>query len=150
MEDIFSRLLAGINVEIAIITLLICVIIYLITAKSALPPPYDGFVGLIGNTPLVELKMLSKATGCTILGKAEFLNPGGEGSRWRTIFHLSSGSNTSPCPTGSLKDRVAKQIVLEAESDGRLLPGGTIYEGTAGSTGIALASVAKARGYGCR
>ena len=52
--------------------------------------------------------------------------------------------------SGSLKDRVAKKIVLEAEASGKLLPGGTIYEGTAGSTGIALASVAKARGYGCR
>ena len=78
----------------------------------------DGFIGLIGDTPMVELKTLSKATGCTILGKAEFLNPG-----------------------GSLKDRVANQIVQEAEEDSRLAPGGTIYEGTAGSTGIALAQV---------
>lgn len=78
----------------------------------------DGFVGLIGDTPMVELKTLSKLTGCTILGKAEFLNPG-----------------------GSLKDRVARQIVFEAERDGTLSPGGTIYEGTAGSTGIALAQV---------
>jgi cysteine synthase A len=81
---------------------------------------------LIGNTPLVHLRSLSEATGCTILAKAEFLNPG-----------------------GSSKDRVALAIVREAEAAGRLLPGGTIVEATAGSTGISLALVARACGYRC-
>lgn len=89
-------------------------------------PPSEGVLGLIGDTPLVHLRSLSEATGCTILAKAEFLNPG-----------------------GSIKDRVALQIVLDAERDGRLTPGALITEGTAGSTGVALAMVAAARGYKC-
>ncbi len=84
----------------------------------------DGFVGTIGNTPLIKLKGPSEATGCTILGKAEFLNPG-----------------------GSVKDRAALAIIEEAERSGKLEPGGLIVEGTAGNTGIGLALVGRARGY---
>ena len=90
------------------------------------PPAYATVLGLIGNTPLVHLRSLSAATGCTILGKAEFLNPG-----------------------GSSKDRVALAIVREAEAMGALRPGGTVVEATAGSTGVSLALVAKALGYRC-
>ena len=86
----------------------------------------EGFAGTIGSTPLIRIASLSEATGCTILGKAEFLNPG-----------------------GSVKDRAALAIVVEAEKRGALKPGGTIVEGTAGNTGIGLAHVAKARGYKC-
>ena len=84
----------------------------------------DGFVDSVGNTPLIRLRKASEQTGCTILGKAEFLNPG-----------------------GSVKDRAAKYIVLEAEARGVLEPGGVIVEGTAGNTGIGLALVGNARGY---
>lgn len=87
---------------------------------------FQGFAGTVGNTPLIELTSLSRLTGCRILGKAEFLNPG-----------------------GSVKDRAALAIVLEAEKKGLLKPGGTIVEGTAGNTGIGLAHVANARGYSC-
>jgi len=83
-----------------------------------------GFANSVGNTPLIEIESLSAATGCTILGKAEFLNPG-----------------------GSVKDRAALFMVLEAEKAGILKAGGTIVEGTAGNTGIGLALVANARGY---
>src|ERR1700677_2546585 len=86
----------------------------------------DGFTGSIGNTPLIRLKALSEETGCEILGKAEFMNPG-----------------------GSVKDRAAKWIVLDAERRGVLKPGGTVVEGTAGNTGIGLAHVCNARGYRC-
>jgi cysteine synthase A len=85
-----------------------------------------GFSGTIGNTPLVELRALSTALGRRVLGKAEFLNPG-----------------------GSVKDRAARGIVDDAEKAGVLQPGGTIVEGTAGNTGIALALVANERGYRC-
>ncbi|EGD83485.1 cysteine synthase [Salpingoeca rosetta] len=85
-----------------------------------------GLEGLIGHTPLVELRSLSRITGCRILAKCEMLNPG-----------------------GSSKDRVALGIILAAERDGLLRPGGTIYEGTAGSTGISLALLARGRGYRC-
>lgn len=78
----------------------------------------------IGNTPLIRLKTVSEATGCTILGKAEFLNPG-----------------------QSVKDRAALWIIREAEKAGQLKPGGVIVEGTAGNTGIGLALVAQALGY---
>jgi cysteine synthase A len=84
----------------------------------------DGFLGSIGNTPLIRLARASEATGCTILGKAEFMNPG-----------------------GSVKDRAALAIVEDAESRGLIRPGGTIVEGTAGNTGIGLALVGNARGY---
>ena len=84
----------------------------------------DGFIGTIGQTPLIELRAASKATGCHILGKAEFLNPG-----------------------GSVKDRAAWAIVKDAEEKGLLKPGGAIVEGTAGNTGIGLALVGCARGY---
>ncbi|NYZ12085.1 cysteine synthase A [Azospirillum sp. RWY-5-1] len=84
----------------------------------------DGFIGTIGNTPLIRLEGPSKATGCNILGKAEFLNPG-----------------------GSVKDRAAIAIVRDAERRGVLKPGGTIVEGTAGNTGIGLALVGNALGY---
>jgi cysteine synthase A len=84
----------------------------------------DGFVGAIGNTPLIRLRGPSELTGCEILGKAEFLNPG-----------------------GSVKDRAALYIILDAEKRGLLGPGGTIVEGTAGNTGIGLALVGNDRGY---
>ncbi|KKJ77549.1 cysteine synthase [Kiloniella litopenaei] len=86
----------------------------------------DGFIDSIGNTPLIRLKRASEETGCEILGKAEFLNPG-----------------------GSIKDRAAWAIVKDAEEKGILKPGGVIVEGTAGNTGIGLALVARARGYRC-
>lgn len=78
----------------------------------------------VGNTPLIRLGSLSEATGCDIYGKAEFLNPG-----------------------GSIKDRAAKGIIAQAERDGHLKPGGVIVEGTAGNTGIGLATLAAERGY---
>ena len=84
----------------------------------------DGFVGTIGNTPLIRLRGPSEATGCNVLGKAEFLNPG-----------------------GSVKDRAALYIILDAEDRGLLNPDGVIVEGTAGNTGIGLALVGNARGY---
>jgi cysteine synthase A len=84
----------------------------------------DGFLDTIGNTPLIKVRRASEETGCTILGKAEFLNPG-----------------------GSVKDRAALFIVKDAEERGTLRPGGVIVEGTAGNTGIGLALVANARGY---
>ncbi|KAI8583914.1 hypothetical protein K450DRAFT_220567 [Umbelopsis ramanniana AG] len=86
----------------------------------------DGVDGLIGNTPLMKIRSLSEATGCTILGKAEFLNPG-----------------------GSAKDRVALNIIKTAEEQGLLRPdnGSTVFEGTVGSTGISIAMIARAKGY---
>ncbi len=84
----------------------------------------DGFVDAIGNTPMIQLRKASELTDCTILGKAEFLNPG-----------------------GSVKDRTAKYIILDAEERGELQPGGVVVEGTAGNTGIGLALVGNARGY---
>ena len=78
----------------------------------------------IGNTPLIKLKRASELTGCTILGKAEFMNPG-----------------------QSVKDRAGKWMILEAEKRGDLKPGGLVVESTAGNTGIGLAVVASARGY---
>ena len=86
----------------------------------------DGFIGAVGDTPLIRLRRLSEETGCEILGKAEFMNPG-----------------------GSVKDRAAKRIVQDAEQRGVLQPGGTVVEGTAGNTGIGLAHVCNARGYRC-
>ena len=84
----------------------------------------SGFTDSIGNTPLIKLRRASELTGCTILGKAEFLNPG-----------------------GSVKDRAALAIIEDAERKGTLRPGGVIVEGTAGNTGIGLALVGDARGY---
>lgn len=84
----------------------------------------DGLVDAIGHTPLIKLQRASELTGCTILGKAEFMNPG-----------------------GSVKDRAGKQMILEAETRGELEPGGLVVESTAGNTGIGLAVVANARGY---
>ena len=81
-------------------------------------------IGAIGHTPLIKLKQVSEATGCTILGKAEFMNPG-----------------------GSVKDRAALAIVEDAIERGQLRPGGIIVEGTAGNTGIGLALVASALGF---
>ena len=83
-----------------------------------------GALAAIGNTPLIKLKYASELTGCTILGKAEYANPG-----------------------GSLKDRPALNIIEEAEKRGELEPGGLIVEGTAGNTGIGLTVVANAKGY---
>jgi cysteine synthase A len=93
-------------------------------AKVAAMDIRKGFVGSVGDTPLIRLNQASDATGCEILGKAEFLNPG-----------------------GSVKDRAALFIVKDAEERGLLRPGGVIVEGTAGNTGIGLALVANARGY---
>jgi cysteine synthase A len=84
----------------------------------------DGIIEAIGHTPLIKLKRASEETGCTILGKAEFMNPG-----------------------QSVKDRAGKQIILEAEKRGEIRPGGLVVEATAGNTGIGLALVANARGY---
>src|ERR1700747_2922174 len=84
----------------------------------------NGVIEAIGNTPLIKLQRVSEVTGCTILGKAEFMNPG-----------------------QSVKDRPARQIILEAEKRGDIRPGGLVVEGTAGNTGIGLALVANARGY---
>ena len=86
--------------------------------------PAASVVDLIGNTPLVRLKKVSEETGCEILGKAEWMNPG-----------------------GSVKDRAALGIIRDAEKSGKLKPGGTIVEGTAGNTGIGLAMVGRALGY---
>ena len=85
---------------------------------------YDDVVAAIGNTPLIKLRRASEETGCTILGKAEFMNPG-----------------------QSVKDRAGRQMILEAEKRGELRPGGLVVESTAGNTGIGLAIVANARGY---
>jgi cysteine synthase A len=89
-------------------------------------PVLDGFVGAVGNTPLIRLAKLSAETGCEIFGKAEFMNPG-----------------------GSVKDRAARYIIEDAERRGTLKPGGTVIEGTAGNTGIGLAHICAARGYRC-
>ncbi|MGB3240350.1 MAG: cysteine synthase A [Geitlerinemataceae cyanobacterium] len=86
----------------------------------------NGFVGAVGNTPLIRLNSFSDETGCEILGKAEFLNPG-----------------------GSVKDRAALYIIQDAEAKGLLHPGGTVVEGTAGNTGIGLTHICNARGYKC-
>ncbi len=86
----------------------------------------DGFVAAVGNTPLIRLTDLSEQTGCEILGKAEFMSPG-----------------------GSVKDRAAWWIIREHEKSGALQPGGTVVEGTAGNTGIGIAHICNARGYGC-
>ncbi|GLI71655.1 hypothetical protein VaNZ11_016936 [Volvox africanus] len=100
--------------------------LYLTTAKRVNDELRSGVLDLIGNTPLVRIASLSEETGCEILAKAEMLNPG-----------------------GSVKDRVALQIVTEALRDGRLRPGALITEGTAGSTGVSLAMVAAALGCCC-
>ncbi|MBT5795192.1 MAG: cysteine synthase A [Deltaproteobacteria bacterium] len=84
----------------------------------------NNFLEAVGNSPLIKLRKASELTGCNILGKAEFLNPG-----------------------GSVKDRAAKAIVLDAEKRGLLKPGGVIVEGTAGNTGIGLALVGNSLGY---
>ena len=85
---------------------------------------HDDMIAAIGNTPLIKLKKASEETGCTILGKAEFMNPG-----------------------QSVKDRAALFIIRDAEAKGLLKPGGTIVEGTAGNTGIGIALVTNALGY---
>ena len=85
-----------------------------------------GFVGAVGHTPLIRLEHLSELSGCEILGKAEFMNPG-----------------------GSVKDRAALGILQSAEASGELKAGGTVVEGTAGNTGIGLAHLCNARGYRC-
>ncbi|KAL1518427.1 hypothetical protein AB1Y20_002719 [Prymnesium parvum] len=87
---------------------------------------HHSVLDLIGNTPLLHLRSLSLATGCTIVAKAEFLNPG-----------------------GSSKDRVALEMVREARASGQLEPGGTLVEATQGSTGVSLALVARAAGFRC-
>jgi cysteine synthase A len=84
----------------------------------------DDLAASIGHTPLIRLRRASDATGCTILGKAEFMNPG-----------------------GSVKDRAGLYIITDAERRGALKPGGTVVEGTAGNTGIGITLVGNARGY---
>lgn len=96
------------------------------TATVSAPPPADGLAAAIGNTPLIRLRRASEATGCTILGKAEFMNPG-----------------------GSVKDRAGLAIIEDAERRGVLKPGGVVVEGTAGNTGIGLTLVGNAKGYRC-
>ena len=96
---------------------------FVLESKGVMKGPYS-LVDCIGNTPLIRLNRLSDETGCEILGKAEFLNPG-----------------------GSIKDRAALGMVRAAEASGELQPGGTIVEGTAGNTGIGLALVGSALGY---
>ena len=86
----------------------------------------NGVVPAVGNTPLIKLKRASEETGCTILGKAEFMNPG-----------------------QSVKDRAALFIIQDAMRRGTLRPGGTVVEGTAGNTGIGLAHICNAKGYKC-
>lgn len=86
-----------------------------------------GFIATVGNTPLIRLNSFCEETGCEILGKAEFLNPG-----------------------GSVKDRAALYIIEDAEKQGLLKPGGTVVEGTAGNTGIGLAHICNAKGYLCK
>jgi len=86
----------------------------------------NGFAGTVGRTPLIRLRRLSEETGCEVLGKAEFMNPG-----------------------GSVKDRAALAIIEDAERRGELRAGGIVVEGTAGNTGIGLAHVCNARGYRC-
>eukprot|EP00736_Rhodelphis_marinus_P012211 Rmarinus@m.23808 len=99
---------------------------YRTSRRKTLTPISKGFVGTVGNTPLVYIESLSELTGCQIYAKAEYLNGG--------------------C---SVKDRVALQIVKDAEARGDLKEGGTIVEGTAGSTGVSLALLAACRGYKC-
>ncbi|KAL4430687.1 hypothetical protein ABPG75_005943 [Micractinium tetrahymenae] len=101
------------------------VALHLRGASSSLRPVGEGLADLVGNTPLIRIRSLSEQTGCEILAKAEFLNPG-----------------------GSVKDRVALEIIQEALAKGRLAPGGLVTEGTVGSTGVSLAMCAAA--YGCR
>ena len=84
----------------------------------------NGLISSIGKTPMIRINSLSEETGCEILGKAEFMNPG-----------------------GSVKDRAALWMIEEAEKSGALKPGGTVVEGTAGNTGIGLAHVSNNRGY---
>jgi cysteine synthase A len=95
------------------------------TTPDITAPVWAGdLAAAIGNTPLIRLRRASEATGCTILGKAEFMNPG-----------------------GSVKDRAGLAIIQDAEQRGVLKPGGTVVEGTAGNTGIGLTLVGNARGY---
>ncbi|KAI9593674.1 tryptophan synthase beta subunit-like PLP-dependent enzyme [Syncephalis fuscata] len=96
------------------------------TTNGAAVRPVNGFIGAIGNTPLIYLKRISEETGATITAKAEFMNPG-----------------------GSVKDRAALYVVKDAEERGLIRPGGTVVEGTAGNTGIGLAHVCRAKGYRC-
>lgn len=95
-------------------------------AKRPMMKVRSGFSGTVGDTPLIRLRSLSDETNCNILGKAEFLNPG-----------------------GSVKDRAALYIINNAERRGQLRPGGTVVEGTAGNTGIGLAHICAERGYRC-
>ena len=96
------------------------------THLTVAPLVADDLAGAIGNTPLIRLRRASEATGCNILAKAEFMNPG-----------------------GSVKDRAGLAIIMDAERGGRLKPGGTIVEGTAGNTGIGRTVVGNSRGYRC-
>src|SRR5262249_50123020 len=95
------------------------------TGRSVLPFA-NGVAAAVGRTPLIKLKRASELTGCTILGKAEFMNPG-----------------------QSVKDRAALFIIQDAVRRGTLRPGGTVVEGTAGNTGIGLTVVGNALGYRC-
>ncbi|EKC99371.1 cysteine synthase [Trichosporon asahii var. asahii CBS 8904] len=99
---------------------------YASQATALAPGAVEGFVGAVGNTPLLHLKKVSDEVGANIYAKAEFMSPG-----------------------GSIKDRAALFLVKDAEEKGQLKPGGTVVEGTAGNTGIGLAHVCRARGYKC-
>ena len=101
-----------------------CTVIKLDNNPALAQAAATGLLGAIGNTPLIRLRRLSDETGCNILGKAEFMNPG-----------------------GSVKDRAGLAIIRAAEADGSLKPGGTIVEGTAGNTGIGITLVGNALGY---
>src|ERR1700744_3154168 len=94
------------------------------SSSSVTRGPLPDVIAAIGHTPLIKLRRASEETGCTILAKAEFANPG-----------------------GSLKDRTAKFIIEDAEARGLLKPGGVVVEGTAGNTGIGLTIVGNAKGY---
>lgn len=109
----------------ASITLLACFVLCKLYYNNSSSKVKNGIIQAIGNTPLIRIHSLSQATGCEILGKAEFLNPG-----------------------GSVKDRVALKIIQEALELGLLAKGGIVTEGSAGSTAISLATVAPA--YGCQ
>ncbi|KAK7371918.1 hypothetical protein VNO80_05285 [Phaseolus coccineus] len=127
MAPVAARSAGAVGVGVAIF-ISVALTTYLICdrrSKKKNIPRKNGLVEAIGNTPLIRINSLSAATGCQILGKCEFLNPG-----------------------GSVKDRVALQIIQEALESGQLRPGGIVTEGSAGSTAISIATVAPA--YGCK
>ena len=111
------------------------------------PAVRDGLVGAIGNTPLIRLRGVSEATGCNILGKAEFMNPGGSVKDRAALGLIEAAEKDGTTPAL----RVAAPLISRTHlvSPGTLTAGGTVVEGTAGNTGIGLAHVCNARGYPC-